>query len=186
MLKKNPAREKPSKQKNIKPKTAAKKQAKVKATKAKAKATPITEEIMIRGKKAKLIKMGNVSILKMERPKLNKARENRIVMEYIVDCYDEVEKAMGWYYSVENKLQFPFIAKCRKEREVSPLQLGQQVEVIGMASEDECHAELFVKIKWEKRTLAVPLYQLQAIKVNEETKEAIEDWHYWKDMGYQY
>jgi hypothetical protein len=56
-----------------------------------------------------------------------------------------------------------------------------------MAPEDECMKEIFIEINWQGRQLAVPLSQLEAIEeVEEETQEAIEDWHYWVARGYQY
>ena len=38
---------------------------------------------------------------------------------------------------------------------------------------------MFVSIPWNKRTLAVPLAQLEVIEADDQTKEAVEDWHYW-------
>jgi Calcium binding len=44
---------------------------------------------------------------------------------------------------------------------------------------------MFVEIPWEhKRTLAVPLAQLEVAHADEETRQAVEDWHYWVAMGY--
>ena len=40
----------------------------------------------------------------------NKAREERIGMEIIADAYGPEEQSMGWYYYLEEKLQFPFTA----------------------------------------------------------------------------
>ena len=37
----------------------------------------------------------------------------------------------------------------------------------------------------EKRGLAVPLSQLEAAEVDDKTEEAIEDWQYWVEQGYQ-
>ena len=53
-----------------------------------------------------------------------------------------------------------------------------------MASEESEH-EMFVEIGWKSRKLAVPLSQLEGIEVDEETKQAIEDWHYWVNRGYE-
>jgi len=39
-------------------------------------------------------------------------RDNRIGMEIIVDCYSEDEEAMGWYYYLQDNLDFPFKARC--------------------------------------------------------------------------
>jgi hypothetical protein len=35
---------------------------------------------------------------KPRKPKRDEAREERISMEIVVDAYNEVERAMGWYY----------------------------------------------------------------------------------------
>ena len=100
-------------------------------------------------------------------------REHRIDYEAVVDAYNEEERAMGWYYYVQDKLSCPFKAKCREKRRISPLEPKEVVEVQGMASEDECMTEIFVEIVWQGRELAVPLSQLEAIEVDEETQEAI-------------
>ena len=56
-----------------------------------------------------------------------------------------------------------------------------------MAPEDECEKEMFVETPWEqKRTLAIPLSQLKVVHGDEETKQAVEDWHYWVGMGYEF
>lgn len=44
----------------------------------------------------------------MAKPKIDKSREERIDEEIIVDCYGEAERAMGWYYYLEDRLEFPF------------------------------------------------------------------------------
>jgi hypothetical protein len=43
-----------------------------------------------------------------------------------------------------------------------------------------------VIIEWQDRTLGVPLAQLVGLSVNEETAEAITDWHYWVAQGRQF
>lgn len=121
----------------------------------------------------------------MAKAKKNAERENRIAMEIIVDAYGPEEQAMGWYYYLEDKLHFPFTATCVAERAISPLHKGDEVDVLGMAPEGECQHEMFVVIRWEKRTLAIPLSQVKPIaKEAKDTREAIADWHYWIDQGY--
>src|SRR5262249_23322758 len=66
------------------------------------------------------------------RPQRDEAREERITMEIVVDAYDKDERAMGWYYYLQEKLEVPFLARCIEEREVSPLSVGDEVEVVGM------------------------------------------------------
>ena len=124
---------------------------------------------------------------KPKKPKRDEIREERIEMEIVVDAYNEGERAMGWYSYVEDKLNFPFLARCIKERAVSPLRVGDEVEVVGVAPEDECEREIVVATLCEPDwTLAVALSQLEVTHGDEETKQAVEDWHYWVEMGYEF
>jgi hypothetical protein len=116
----------------------------------------------------------------------DEAREQRIAMEAVIDAYDEEERAMGWYYYLEDKLIFPFQARCVVARNTSPLSEGDNVKVVGMAPAAECMHEAFVEIQWLGKELAVPLAQLEAIGAAHDTQEGIEDWHYWVEKGYQY
>lgn len=118
--------------------------------------------------------------------KEDKDREHRIQMEIVIDAYNEEEKAMGWYYYLEDKINFPFLAKCLAKRAISPLNVGDEIQVIGMAPGEECMHEMFVAIRWEKGDLAVPLAQLQPDHSDNQTREAVEDWHYWVKRGYQF
>ncbi|MGB7760666.1 MAG: calcium-binding protein [Bryobacteraceae bacterium] len=115
-----------------------------------------------------------------ERP----VREDRIHNEAIVDAYTPEEQAMGWYYYLENQLRFPFQAKCTVAKVVSPLRKGETVEVLRMAPEDACSADMLVQIRWQGRKMAVPLSQLAVIASDESTEEAIADWHYWVAQSY--
>jgi hypothetical protein len=120
----------------------------------------------------------------MSKPKRSHIREERIWNEAIVDANGPEEQAMGWYYYLENKLRFPFQAKCIAAKVVSPLRKGETVEVRRMAPEDACTGDMLVLIRWQSRNLAVPLAQLAAIDADESTSEAIGDWHYWVAQGY--
>ena len=122
----------------------------------------------------------------MSKVREDEVRENRIMMEIIVDAYGSEEQAMGWYYYLDDTLSFPFLAKCITKRAISPLSVGDEVEVIGMAPEEECEHEMFVIMRWERNSLAVPLMQLELIHGKDQTREAIEDWHYWINRGYQF
>ena len=115
-----------------------------------------------------------------------RGREARIDNEIVVDAYDASERAMGWYYHLEEKLQFPFTATCIKARPISPLRVGDEIEVIGMAPEGECQHEVFVMIRWERGGLAVPLFQIRGVATDKPTRQGIEDWHYWVKQGYEF
>jgi hypothetical protein len=121
----------------------------------------------------------------MEQRPRDEEREERIHMEIVVDAYGPEEQAIGWHVYLGENLQFPFLARCSAERAISPLRPGDEVEVVGMAPEEECAHELFVLTPWERRTLAVPLAQLEALVADEQTHQAIEDWRYWVERGYQ-
>ena len=119
----------------------------------------------------------------MNRMEKDEAREHRINDEANVDAYGPEEQAIGWYYYLDDRLALPFEAKCIAERATSPLQVGEVVEVTGLAAADECEHDMFVEIQWQDRSLAVPLSQLEGIAVDDGTEEAIGDWHYWVARG---
>jgi hypothetical protein len=122
----------------------------------------------------------------MPKGKRNKQREQRIQQEIVVDAYGAEERAMGWYCYLEDQLHVPFQAKCIAQRAISPLRKGQKVQVVGLAPAEECSRETFVSVAWEDRTLAVPLAQLEAIQADEATQQAVQDWHYWVEQGYEF
>jgi hypothetical protein len=119
-------------------------------------------------------------------PDKDPIREERIYNEAIVDAYDEEERSLGWYYYVEQHMNFPFRAKCTTERSISPLKIGEEVIVTGMAAEDDCRGEIFVIIQWMNRNFGVPLAQLTGIDTDSETSQAIGDWKYWVEQGYRF
>jgi hypothetical protein len=119
-------------------------------------------------------------------PQRDEVRERRIESEIIPDAYASEEPAMGWYAFLEETLSFPFLTRCIAERAISPLLVGDEVEVLDLAPEDECRHEIFVTMPWEKRPLAVPLSQLQVVHGDDETREAVTDRHYWVERGYEF
>ena len=115
-------------------------------------------------------------------------REERIEMEIVVDAYGAEERAMGWYYYLEDTLEFPFSARCATERATSPLKKGDEVDVVAMAPDDECWHDMLVMIRWQHQgKLAVPLSQLEpSSDAGAATIQAVEDWHYWVQQGYEF
>ncbi len=79
---------------------------------------------------------------------LDPEREQRIAMEIVVDAYDSQERAMGWYYYLQDQLRFPFMAIYIDKRSISPLRVKDEVEAIGLLGEEECEHEMFVTIRW--------------------------------------
>ena len=122
----------------------------------------------------------------MTRQAKDEAREERIHMQIIVDAYGPEEQAISWYNYLDDTLQFPFKARCIFRRSTSPLEPDDKVEVLGMASAEDCEHDILVMIPWKRRQLAVPLMQLEGVQVDEETQQAIEDWQYWVNRGYEF
>jgi hypothetical protein len=115
----------------------------------------------------------------------NQDREERIIMEVVVDAYGPQERAAGWYYYLDDKMNIPFEASCIKKIKSSPLNEGEKVTVLEMTDEGDLRG-IYVNIQWKDRSFSVPLEQLHPLDEDEETVEAVEDWQYWVDCGYQF
>jgi hypothetical protein len=96
-------------------------------------------------------------------------REDRILFEIVVDAYNETERAMGWYYYLQDKLEFPFSGRCSASRTTSPLKIGQELQVLALAPEDDCMVEILVMVKAGRSKTAVPLDQIDCLSKNEDT-----------------
>ena len=123
------------------------------------------------------------------KPKRDETRERRISMEIVVDTYKQGRAVqVGWNCYLDEKLSFPLSRPLRQGTgDRAPRQSATQIEVIGMASEDECQREIFVVMRWEsERTLAVPLSLLEVADGDKETRQAVKDWLYWVDKGYEF
>ena len=122
----------------------------------------------------------------MKKAEEDPVREDRIYFEAIADANGPEELVMGWWSYLDDKIKFPFAAKCIGRNAVSPLRNGETVEVRGLAPEDACSTEMMAKIRWHGRAMAVPLSQLMAVDADESTAEAVADWHYWVARGYSF
>ena len=120
----------------------------------------------------------------MKKPRRDAVREDRIHEEAIVDAYGPEEQALGWYYYLENKIHFPFSAKCIAGNPLSPLRKGEMVSVRRLAQEQPCAHDMLVRVAWQGRNLAIPLSQLIPVDADLSTSEAVGDWHYWVARGY--
>lgn len=111
-------------------------------------------------------------------------REDRIQNEAIVDAYGSEEQALGWYYYLEGRITFPFKARCISARKTSFLKVGEVVEVLEMANEENCISDMIVIVRFGDRAVGVPLAQLEPAAGDPTMIEAIKDWHYWIARGY--
>ena len=114
-------------------------------------------------------------------------RWNRIEDEIIVDAHDKEELISGWFYSISDYIDNNEVrCRCRKKRSMSPLEVGEEVNIIEIAPFGDCESEMFVVVSWSDRKLAVPLEQLEPIGGDPKAIEVIEDWLYWCLMGYEF
>ena len=113
-------------------------------------------------------------------------REHRIEMEIIVDAYGADEQAIGWYYYLERQITFPFVARCIEISRGSLLQLGETATVTSLSPEEDCERDMRVQIDWQGRTVGIPLSQVEPVEGDAQTQEAIGDWHYWVNAGYEF
>lgn len=113
-------------------------------------------------------------------------REERIMMEAIVDCYDEYEQAMGWYYYLEDRINFPFKAKWINRHNSE----GRNVTVLSMSPEDNCSHDMLVEVLYREGDMEdvfdARLSEIEPLNIDAATEEAIDDWHYWVKRGYQF
>ena len=119
----------------------------------------------------------------MSKVPIDEDREHRIIYEVVVDCYNDYEVSMGWYYYLEDRLNFPF--------EAAWLGTGHSkaeiVEAISMAEEEECKTDMLIEIRYrdgeDEDVFTVPLLDLQPTDEGALRMEAIEDWRYWLAQG---
>jgi len=84
----------------------------------------------------------------MAKRRKNSTREQRIENEIVVDSCGAEERAMGWYYYLEDKIHFPFRAKCIASKGISPLKRRETVEVLKLTPEEACTSDMLVLIRW--------------------------------------
>ncbi|MBD2197220.1 MULTISPECIES: calcium-binding protein [Calothrix] len=120
----------------------------------------------------------------------DKTREQRIETEIIADAEDKEDRAMAWYYYLEEALNFPFNAKWTKKSRKSTTPQEKQVEVLGMAPDDECLKDMIVEVAVingkEDDVYSAKLSEIEAIDADEDTLEALADWQYWLARGYKF
>ncbi|MFH7030575.1 MAG: calcium-binding protein [Heteroscytonema crispum UTEX LB 1556] len=121
----------------------------------------------------------------------DETREHRIETEILVDAEDKEERAMAWYYYLDDTLDFPFKAKWTKKgrgKSTSPQEI--EVEVLGMAPEDDCLKDMIVEVAdlngKEDDVFSAKLSELKVIDADSETLEALADWEYWLARGYKF
>ncbi|MEA5569743.1 calcium-binding protein [Calothrix sp. UHCC 0171] len=125
----------------------------------------------------------------MSNVELDANREERIKSEILIDAEDKEDRAMGWYYYLDDSLNFPFNAKWAKKgrKGTSP---EKDVEVLGMATEEECLRDMLVEVVEtggsDDDVEIAKLNDLKVLDADSDTQEALNDWYYWVARGYKF
>lgn len=123
-------------------------------------------------------------IVSKQTPQRDEAREQRIA-GLLGGAEDEYERISAWYEYLEEHVRFPFTATCT--RSGGGLRLLEEVEVIDLACVDDWEDEARVTLGAAKDGLDAPLVQVTPrASSDEQTKQAVADWHYWVQQGYHF
>ena len=111
----------------------------------------------------------------------NELFDKKIRNEVLVDCKDDYERNMSWFYYLEEQLRFPFIAYIPvKTIEKTYEKVFKKVNVIGLKEEDFGDKfEMKVETEFDRYIMEFPLAILHDIRASESVVEAIELWQYW-------
>lgn len=97
-----------------------------------------------------------------------------------MDCYDEIEVSMGWYYFMEETLEFPFKATVPLKKRDGSTEM-KEVKITGLASDEEGFTGKDFNFQMENgeylQTIAYS--KLSNVKASPETLEAFKIWNYW-------
>jgi hypothetical protein len=115
---------------------------------------------------------------------MSENRKDRIEDEVIVDCYDEYEMAMGWFYYLHDNMEFPFKASILGKGKIGSLEEDNIVEVTELINSDENDVSIddfiaTVGVKKDEHIYDIPLNRIKGIDCDNKTDEIIEDWRYW-------
>ncbi len=109
---------------------------------------------------------------------LEDLRETRIAKEVLVDTENDEERATAWYYYLDGKVTFPFLAT---------LDGDDDVEVISLAVEEDCLDEMKMEVRhsdsFGEEPFTALVMELEPLDADDETTEAMEDWQYWWERG---
>ena len=55
-----------------------------------------------------------------------------------------------------------------------------------MSGEDICSNEMYIDVTWSGKVLAISLAKINPLDTDDDTAEAVGDWHYWLKRGYMF
>ncbi len=111
----------------------------------------------------------------------NKEYDEKLYDEILVDCRDEYEQNMSWFYYAQDEMEFPFEAQIELRKRKGGKQ-SRRIKVINLSNNDtnfERNFDLKVDIELDDYIIEIPLAELFDVEANENTDEIIKIWKYW-------
>ena len=104
----------------------------------------------------------------------------QIDYEIIVDTYDDIEMSMGWYYTFDERLVFPFRATAQLQKKDGSIDL-KSVKIVGLHSDEEGFTEKDFQLQMEQGEHLFPIEysKLTDIEADDETLEMFQIWDFW-------
>lgn len=103
----------------------------------------------------------------------------------IVDCHDQYEQKMSWYYYLRDELEFPFIAYAVVEsiEEKSNALVSVRIDVQSLADESSIDNYLGIMIRavYKGYIMKFPLSEIIDIRASKKVKDAVSLWKYWQE-----
>jgi hypothetical protein len=105
---------------------------------------------------------------------------DKIEYEIIVDAYSDDEVNMGWFYTLEEGLEFPFNADAEIKKRGGGIEV-KQVKIIGMYSEDDdfLSKDFLFEMELDENVLPIAYSKISNIKASEASLEVLQCWDYW-------
>ena len=107
-------------------------------------------------------------------------RTHRIHYEVIVDCYNEEEELMGWYYYMSDNLAFPIDVVVRLALKGGKTELKPaQIVALDPKSEQSNPIRLGISEPGSERVQYISPVDIASMDTSPENAEIINDWLYW-------
>jgi hypothetical protein len=110
-----------------------------------------------------------------------KERQHRIDYEVIIEAYDEQEVNMCWFYHFNDNLEFPISAVAKLKRRNGQYEKAE-IQIVDLLSEEGQEPLLGMVLTMQGFVFPVSLKQIVSVDTNEENKQILNDWLFWKEL----
>lgn len=111
-------------------------------------------------------------------------REHRIIYEVIVDCYDDEEELIGWFYYFADNLEFPMEATVKFRLRDGGEELKKvKIMEIDPKSENGKSLRLGIVEGSDQRVHYISPEEIVSLNSSESNAQIINDWLYWHNFN---